>query len=217
MPHIANRLRDAWDAHRRKVPSATKRQLADFAEVTPQAVNGWFRTGRISKPNLVAFSRFVGADLEALASEVSLVETAAEEWPDPNRTPTTMGENILTFAKANGKTVDELAETLGMSVEHLETWIYYEVELVDARLLIRMAELLGTNPEYLLGDTDDARVQHFIDIREAQLLNAFRDLPETQRELLMKTVTAWHEQLETEPTTSSPFRFPPKGKPVPTS
>lgn len=61
---IANRMEKALEH-----AGLTKAELARRLEVTPQAVNGWFKTGTISKPKLVQFAVATGVTLEWLMTE----------------------------------------------------------------------------------------------------------------------------------------------------
>jgi len=57
---LARRLREAMDRHHPKVLSA---HLADACGVTPQAVNGWRKTGRIAKGHLQTIAQVTGKPL----------------------------------------------------------------------------------------------------------------------------------------------------------
>lgn len=186
-------------------------------------MSGWFRTGRVSKENLVAFARIVGRRVEDLVGQrvsrendtlvqaegsMSTEEAAARGFTKPTRA----GERIITFLTANN-VLDrrEFAEgVLGVTVDELNRWIYTPDAEPPLRPLLRMADVLSTNAEYLLGESDDPRPGMVLDFREFQLVQAFRELSPAQQDLLLKTASAWHQ--ETGGTAAAPFRVTPPGE-----
>jgi transcriptional regulator with XRE-family HTH domain len=180
----------------------SKAEIARRLGITPQAVNGWFKTGTIQKRNLAAFARETQSDLGWLMEGADNAIAPQQ----PSSKPTLMGERIIAFMVANNVVNhDEFAEgILGISVQQFKSWLYEAQETVDAKPLLRCADALNTNAEYLLGESDDPRPQRALEWPEHQLLQAFRDLNPDQQELLLTTATAWHLQLKT-PSTAHPF------------
>jgi hypothetical protein len=126
--------------------------------------------------------------------------------------PTPMGARILAFMHANG--IDNRAQfaegVLGVSRQRFHGWLYNKIDpaLIPAKPLLLCAEALGTNAEYLLGLTDDPRVETSLDHLEAQLIQAFRDMPEPDRDRLLSIAASWVNQSPTPATASAPFRSP---------
>ncbi len=204
MGHIKNRMREAFDAARR-ANGLTQRQVAAAIGVTPQAVNGWFSTGRITKSNLAAFAKIVGIDFEYLAADAKVIDE--EPGATGHRRLTKMGERIVDLMKIHGlNDRDSFAAAIGLTSERFSSWLFVDQRSVEARPLLRCADALSTNPEYLLGDSDDIRAQDSLGWREHQLVSAFRELSEEQQDLLLKTASAWHQQAQTAPSAAGPFR-----------
>jgi hypothetical protein len=63
---LAGRIRKAMDEAK---PPVTGSDLASACKVTPQAVSGWRRTGRILKRHLPTLSRLTGKPLEYFVSD----------------------------------------------------------------------------------------------------------------------------------------------------
>lgn len=97
---------------------------------------------------------------------------------------------------------------LGISKQRFHKWLYRQHGDVEARPLLRCAEALGTNPDYLLGDSDDPRPSMALELREAQLVEAFRVMKESDRDRLLQTAAAWVSEAPSAPSTSAPFRIP---------
>lgn len=72
---LARRLRVAMDNHKPKVTSA---EVAKVCKVTPQAVHGWRKTGRIAKRYLVIISKVTEKPLNYFLDEVA---QARQETP----------------------------------------------------------------------------------------------------------------------------------------
>lgn len=198
---LPDRMRKAQDH-----AGLSNAEIARRMGVSPQAVNGWYKTGTIQKRNLVRFAKETGADLGHLMGGG---ESTVEEEAASYRTPTAMGRRILDFMKANGSpTSAEVAETIGLTPERFDEWLYTEVSDIEAAPLLRAADALSTNAEYLLGIADDPRPLRHLHWREMQLMDAFRDLSPEQQDLLLMTATAWHNQAATAPSASAPFRVP---------
>lgn len=81
---IADRIRTALES-----AGKTQRGLADAANVTPQAVNGWLRTGHISRDRLAIIANYTGTSLEYLLTgkEAPRTQGVAEQSPDYARHP----------------------------------------------------------------------------------------------------------------------------------
>jgi hypothetical protein len=143
------------------------------------------------------------------------LKPAADQPAGPKLTK--MGERIVMFMKANGLTNrSQFAEgTLGISRQRFHRWLYVELGDVEARPLIRCAEVLTTNPDYLLGDSDDPRPAMALEAREFELVQAYRVLSEVDQDRLLQTAAAWVGQAESAPSTSAPFRlkYPPATAP----
>lgn len=124
--------------------------------------------------------------------------------------PTPMGARILTFMQANGiENRAQFAEgVLGISRQRFHGWLYNKIDpaLIPAKPLLLCAEALGTNAEYLLGLTDDPRVETSLDHLEAQLVQAFRDMPEPDRDRLLSIAASWVGASGAKATTAAPFR-----------
>lgn len=60
-PELARRIREAMDKHQPKIKSS---RIAELCKVTPQAVNGWRKTGRVAKRHLAVISRETEKPLE---------------------------------------------------------------------------------------------------------------------------------------------------------
>lgn len=179
----------------------SKAEIARRLEVSPQAVNGWFKTGTILKGNLARFAKETGVSLEWLVG-------GEEDLVGENLPLTLMGGRILEFMTANNLTDrDEFAHALGITRERFNAWLYRDIKDVEVRPLLRCADALTTNAEYLIGDSDDPRPVAALDWREHQLLTTFRDLPKEKQDLLLQTASAWHVQGDATPTTNAPFRI----------
>jgi hypothetical protein len=126
------------------------------------------------------------------------------------REPTKMGARILDFMKVNGiRNRAQFAEgVLGISRQRFHGWLYNEMDpaLLPAKPILLCAEALTTNAEYLLGISDDPRVETPLTYPEAQLVQAFRDLSETDRERLLSIAADWVGQSKDKATASAPFR-----------
>lgn len=124
------------------------------------------------------------------------------------RAPTKMGERILLFMTANQITNRaQFAEgVLGISKQRFHKWLFVEMGDVEAKPLLTCAEALNTNPEYLLGVSDDPRPGMPLEMREYQLVEAFRVLSETNQDLLLQTAATWVGESAQAPSTSAPFR-----------
>jgi transcriptional regulator with XRE-family HTH domain len=125
------------------------------------------------------------------------------------KTPTAMGQRILDFMRANNVTNKaQFAEgVLGISKQRFQQWLYVEIRDVSAAPLLRCADVLGTNPEYLLGATDDPRPLRQIGLREAQLLDAFRVMDEKDQDRLLKQATDWVTESGQPASALAPFRL----------
>lgn len=104
----------------------------------------------------------------------------------------------------------KFAEKIGLSRQTFHAWLYKEMkaENVGALPILKCAAELGTNPAFLLGETDDARVLMALDYRQAQLVQAYEDMDETDRDKLLKIATDWVGQSKRPRSKSSPFRVP---------
>jgi transcriptional regulator with XRE-family HTH domain len=93
---LAARLVEAMDTPRPKITSSA---LADACNVSPQAVNGWRKNGRIRKHHLPIVAKITGqplryfvdadydpASLEALADQIAVRWTALPDFLRPNVT-----------------------------------------------------------------------------------------------------------------------------------
>jgi len=69
---VARRLREAMDSAR---PPVTGAALADACHVTPQAVNGWRKTGRLHKRHLGTIAKVTGQPLAYFLEEVAVLLT----------------------------------------------------------------------------------------------------------------------------------------------
>lgn len=120
---------------------------------------------------------------------------AAAKAAAPARTlkPTKMGERILLLmAESRLTNHSQFSENvLGISRQRFHAWLYKPLRDVEARPLLRCAEVLGTNPDYLLGDSDDRRPAKALDLREHKLVEAYRVLSETDQQRLLQTAAAW--------------------------
>jgi hypothetical protein len=119
-----------------------------------------------------------------------------------------MGQRILDFMTANNVTNQaQFAEgLLGISRQRFQNWLYVDMRDVEATPLLRCADALGTNPEYLLGITDDPRVTAALDYREAQLVDAYRELSATDQDRLLKLAADWVGEAASAPSAAAPFR-----------
>lgn len=134
------------------------------------------------------------------------------ENEDLARAPLTkMGERIIMFMQANGLSnrAQFAEQVLGISRQRFHRWLTKPLGDVEARPLLRCAEVLNTNPEYLLGDTDDPRPGMALELREFQLVEAYRVLSETDQDRLLDTAAAWVGETDSAPSTSAPFRMRP--------
>jgi hypothetical protein len=120
-----------------------------------------------------------------------------------------MGERILMYMAANGySNRAHFAEhMLGISKQRFHKWLYEEMRDVEARPLVHCAELLNTNPDFLLGDSDDPRPAMALELREFQLVEAFRTLSEKDQDRLLQTASAWVLEAPSPASTSAPFRI----------
>lgn len=136
------------------------------------------------------------------------------ELDNPNKAPTGMGRRILALMKANGISswAPFAEQVLGISRQRFYSWIYKEMDPanVAAQPILRCAEMLGTNAEYLLGMSDDPRPESALTYEEAQLVQAFRDFShEGDRERLLSIAADWVAKSGRAPSASAPFRHPP--------
>jgi len=99
---LARRVREAMDAHKPKVTSVA---LADACKVTPQAVNGWRKTGRLHKKHLATIAKLTDRPLSWFLS-------AATEMREPD-----------------GKYVIEEAEAISRLRHALPDWRRYVLSL----------------------------------------------------------------------------------------
>lgn len=129
----------------------------------------------------------------------------------PRAEPTEMGRRIRTLMTANNITNQaQFAEgVLGISRQRFHAWLHKELRDVEAKPILRCAEALSTNAEYLLCISDDPRPTHAVSYREAQLIEAFRVLSETDQDRLLKNATDWIGQTESARTSAAPFRHRP--------
>lgn len=127
-------------------------------------------------------------------------------------TPTKMGERILQFFAPNGITNKaHFAENvLGISRQLFHAWLYKPLADVSAKPLLRCADVLHTNADYLIGESDDPRPALALEYREFQLVEAYRVLKEADQDRLLATAAAWVTDAESAPSTSAPFRIPAK-------
>lgn len=66
----------------------TPSQLAKHCGVTAQAVNGWVRTGRITKSNVEKAAQFLGRGPDFLRpGSLTARESGSPAWPLPSVTP----------------------------------------------------------------------------------------------------------------------------------
>lgn len=128
------------------------------------------------------------------------------------RNPTKMGERILMFMAANNITNRaQFAEgVLGISKQRFHKWLFTEMGDVESRPLLRCAEALSTNPDFLLGDSDDPRPTMALELREFQLIEAFRTMKESDQDRLLQTAAAWVLEAPSVPSAAAPFRIPSK-------
>jgi hypothetical protein len=120
-----------------------------------------------------------------------------------------MGSRIMMYMTANGYSnrAHFAEQMLGISKQRFHKWLYVEMRDVEARPLIRCADLLNTNPDFLLGDTDDPRPGMSLEMREYQLVEAFRTLTEKDQDRLLQTAAAWVLEAPAAPSASAPFRI----------
>lgn len=133
--------------------------------------------------------------------------------PAPDPTPTEMGRRILGFMGAYQITnhADFAENVLGISRQRFHAWLYKPIspENVAAQPILKCAEALGTNAEYLLCITDDPRAETSLTYMESQLVQAFRDLADdTDRERLLAIAADWVARASSPPSSSAPFRVP---------
>lgn len=114
------------------------------------------------------------------------------------------------FMTANNVTnhADFAERTLGISRQTFHAWLFKPInpKNVGAVPILRCAELLGTNAEYLLCVHDDPRPEMALEMREFELLQSFRVLGETDQDALLKTIAAWVGRAEAAPSVAAPFR-----------
>ncbi len=125
------------------------------------------------------------------------------------REPTVMGQRIVDLLKVNNiQNRAAFAEgVLGISRQRFHKWLYGEMRDVEAKPLLKCADALGTNPEYLLGLTDDLRPQHSaLDDQETQLVDAFRSMSRQDQERLLKNAADWSDESTAPATSGAPFR-----------
>lgn len=124
---------------------------------------------------------------------------------------TDMGERITAFMVANNVTNRaQFAEgVLGISKQRFQNWLYVEMRDVEAKPILKCAEVLGTNPEYLLGLTDDPRPLRYLEDGEAELLMAYRSMSDQDRDRLRKVAADWVHETATPASTAAPFRRAP--------
>lgn len=121
-----------------------------------------------------------------------------------------MGARILELMRAHAiRNNAKFADRIGLSRQTFHAWLYKEMkaENVAALPLLKCAAELGTNALYLLGETDDLRVAHALDYSEAQLVQAYRDMDERDREKMLKNAADWVAQSKRAPSRSAPFRI----------
>lgn len=127
-----------------------------------------------------------------------------------------MGDRILTHMQALG--YDNHAhfaeQMVGVSRQTFHAWLYKDIdpEKVAAAPILRCAELLSTNAEYLLCVIDDFRPETALTIDEAHLIQAYRSLTEQDRARLMKNAADWLAESSTAPSAAAPFRIAPLPK-----
>lgn len=148
---------------------------------------------------------FTGAE----AFAVKLLYMAGEKTA--KRRLTGMGERIGAFMVANNITNRaQFAEgVLGISKQRFQNWLYVEMRDVEAKPILKCAEALGTNPEYLLGLTDDPRPLRYLEDDEAELLMAYRSLDDKDKGRLRKSAADWLQETSTAASTAAPFRGAP--------
>lgn len=119
-----------------------------------------------------------------------------------------MGQRILMFMAANNVTNQaQFAEgVLGISRQRFQNWLYVDMRDVEAKPLLRCAEVLSTNAEFLLGQTDDPRPLRHLGLRESQLLDAFRVMSEQDQDRLLKVAADWVDQAPAPASIAAPFR-----------
>lgn len=86
--NIRRRINEALD----KNPSQTKADLARYCDVSPQAVNKWFKTGHIERDNIPHVAAFFGKDANWLLDD--FVEVAGK-IPEYQLRTSTREKNIL--------------------------------------------------------------------------------------------------------------------------
>lgn len=134
-----------------------------------------------------------------------------EKAPGTGPTPTEMGSRIIALMTANNvSNRASFAEgVLGISRQRFHKWLYTTMRDVEAQPILRCADALSTNAEYLLGISDDPRPAFALEYREAQLLQAFRTMSETDQDRILQTASAWVGATITPATASAPFRHAP--------
>lgn len=125
-----------------------------------------------------------------------------------------MGKRIIAFMTANNfRNRSHFAEgVIGISKQRFHQWLYKPMDPsnVGARPILLCAEALGTNAEYLLCLSDDPRAEASLTYEEAQLVQAYRDLPPDDQAKLLAIAADWVARAATKPSTSAPFRLMPK-------
>lgn len=99
----------------------------------------------------------------------------------------TLGDRIKRFRKANGLTQQQLAERVGVTQSAIAAWESGKREVPKGDNLLRLSEVLGFEPEKLIGAASDAPKAP---LEETQLLAAFRELPKDKQLIAIKLVQA---------------------------
>jgi transcriptional regulator with XRE-family HTH domain len=133
-----------------------------------------------------------------------------------DREPTAMGRRILTLMQANyitGKA--ELARRIGVSRQTFQAWLYNPInaENVAALPLLKCADVLNSDPRFILGESDDPRPRMALSYQEMTLVQAYRDLSEKDQERLLKNAADWQSESQRAPSQASPFRVPERERP----
>jgi hypothetical protein len=152
--------------------------------------------------------------LDPLAVKILYMAKRIEKAPAPRvggePEPTEMGRRILGFMGAYRITnhADFAENVLGISRQRFHAWLYKKIdpENIAAQPILKCAEALGTNAEFLLCITDDPRAETSLTYQEHVLVQAFRDLSnDNDRERLLSIAAGWVAQATTTPSTSAPF------------
>jgi len=129
----------------------SKAEVSRRLQTTPQAVNGWIKTGTIKKSTLVQLAKLTGFNSEWIATGEGL-----QKPPLDNDAHQSTGQRLKHLRELKGFTLQQVGNRFGCTRSAISSWERGDTR-PDLDKLANLARLYSVSVNYLLTGTDDRK------------------------------------------------------------